>query len=586
MIEASSNGRGGGRNPAPNGSSMHPGTTQKGWRPADAEGQRSLIAGFAAAGLAVAACLAAAGCASSDPWKAERTVGSFYGTAKGTDREQAEEQALRALLADARGDVPPPTAAEEATYDLAALGERAPAAAKKEKDGWSAIRSIGEADWAALERDRMSKLRADLGAELDALRTRRDDALVERLSRASRLERRIADLGQAEKLTEREGGTLTFSEAIRAYCADAVRGLRISVGPDGVFLFGEAEAVAAVSDIEGKPVAGLPLRAVLVEAGSEGVSAAVSTGPDGTAAISIPAPREEGVATRLEATADFEAIAPGSACLRGLAGKVAGTASVRRFASKDFFARDELDVPAGEYAIGAAARDARATKAEAPRKATLAAFRLDRRAVTNRLFGFYLEDARVARSAYPEYWGHPDFDDPDQPTVGVSAAQAEAFAAWLSSRLGYRKRLPTEAEWEAAARGGLSGIYPWGDEAPSLNGPRANYRGNGVFDGPSPAGSFPAGTNGYGLEDMAGNVWEWTSTPAEAALEARPGALIVKGGSWMDGQLDLRVSYRKALEPIYGYADVGFRLARDGTGMPVEADAEMAKGAEGEKLDE
>ena len=128
-------------------------------------------------------------------------------------------------------------------------------------------------------------------------------------------------------------------------------------------------------------------------------------------------------------------------------------------------------------------------------------------------------------------WRHPEGPEssiaerPDHPVVHVAYEDAEAYAAWAG------KALATEAEWEFAARGGLEGkIYPWGDDFMPDGKPMANtWQGqfpwqNLVLDGferTSPVGSFPA--NGYGLFDMAGNVWEWTADWfGQHAVPARP----------------------------------------------------------------
>ena len=185
-------------------------------------------------------------------------------------------------------------------------------------------------------------------------------------------------------------------------------------------------------------------------------------------------------------------------------------------------------------------------------------FLIDSFPVTNALYGMFLDDT-AAQS--PEYWENPDYNQDDQPVIGVSWEDTGRFAAWLSERLGVTKRLPTEDEWEKAARGGLDVLYPWGDQGPA-EGPRANFNGNGRFHAPSPVGSFESGKNAWGLFDMAGNVWQWTSTTDGLTAGGEP-AVIVKGGSWMDGPTDLRISNRRELDPSKGYVDVGFRLVTE-----------------------
>jgi len=241
-------------------------------------------------------------------------------------------------------------------------------------------------------------------------------------------------------------------------------------------------------------------------------------------------------------------------------GGAAAAAEVRCFHVEDldaFFGAEVL-IPGGTFTAGAPPRDKRATRKEAARDVRTTDIFIDVYPVTNALYEMYLDD--TAAVSFPEFWDNPDYNQPDQPVVGVSYEDANRFAAWLSERLGVEKRLPTEDEWEKAARGGRDVIYPWGDESPA-DGVRANYSGNGRFRATSPVGSFEAGRNAYGLYDMAGNVWQWTATPVvtAAGIERR----IVKGGSWMDGPTDLRVSNRRDLAPSLGYGDVGFRLVRE-----------------------
>jgi formylglycine-generating enzyme required for sulfatase activity len=256
---------------------------------------------------------------------------------------------------------------------------------------------------------------------------------------------------------------------------------------------------------------------------------------------------------RLRVSTDFARWTE-SAALADIDEASAVEATFRYFDDVDaFFSREAL-VPGGPFTAGAVPQDTRATRKEAPREASTSAFFIDLYPVTNALYRMYLEDTET--ETFPDYWDNPRFNRPDQPVVGVSYAEAMRFASWLSDQLGVVKRLPTEDEWEKAARGGREVIYPWGDESPS-DGARAGYNGNGRFDATSPVGSYENGKNAYGIFDLAGNVWEWTSTRQDN------GSLVVKGGSWMDGPADLRISNRREIDPSTGYADVGIRLIRE-----------------------
>ena len=168
-------------------------------------------------------------------------------------------------------------------------------------------------------------------------------------------------------------------------------------------------------------------------------------------------------------------------------------------------------VPGGSFIIGSPREErGRYLNEGPPHRVSLKAFYITTTEVTNAQYGLFL-----AATGHPPplYWLDKNLNAPDQPVVGVSWHDAAAFAAWLSRLTGRTYRLPTEAEWEVAARGGLDGQpFPWGAELPNAGGRfRANYNPN-TYDEDgyryaAPVKSFPA--NGYGLFDMAGNVAEW-----------------------------------------------------------------------------
>lgn len=141
----------------------------------------------------------------------------------------------------------------------------------------------------------------------------------------------------------------------------------------------------------------------------------------------------------------------------------------------------------------------------------------------------------------------------------VTCAEAEAYCAWRSRESGRTVRLPTEAEWEAAARGGIDGApYPWGWGGTAAEMAR--------FDAEGPAvrvGAFTA--NGFGLHDVAGNLYEWCA--AESGM--RDGPRAARGGSWAERDPDrLKVDHRQPFAADYRGRDVGFRALREAAGNP------------------
>ena len=194
---------------------------------------------------------------------------------------------------------------------------------------------------------------------------------------------------------------------------------------------------------------------------------------------------------------------------------------------------------------------------------TLSAFRIDQTEVTNRL---YRRCVDLGPCRAPEH--SPAYDSKtqeDHPVVGVTWAEAETYCQWAG------RRLPTEAEWEKAARGTDGRIYPWGHEPPDEQ--RANF--DGAFEGTTPVGQFPDGVSPYGALDMAGNAWEWTAdayvadadatVPTIDPLEADPtkNVRVIRGGSWGTSAPALRAANR--FWAFAGRDDFdGFRCASDG----------------------
>jgi len=140
------------------------------------------------------------------------------------------------------------------------------------------------------------------------------------------------------------------------------------------------------------------------------------------------------------------------------------------------------------------------------------------------------------------------------PVVMVSHGDARAYAAWLSKRTGLRWRLPSEQEWEKAARGAEGRRYPWGH---AFDPSRLNSHDLGPFD-TVPVGRYPNGASPYGMLDAAGQVFEWTAT------KKSKGRHVVKGGSWDDKGCGIcRPAARHGRPDGIKHILVGFRLVRE-----------------------
>lgn len=150
----------------------------------------------------------------------------------------------------------------------------------------------------------------------------------------------------------------------------------------------------------------------------------------------------------------------------------------------------------------------------------------------------------------------PRFAEPDLPMTEITARDAEAYAAWLSGRLKAKCRLPTEAEWDLAARAGSATAFPWGEEM--RPGQAVCHQCDPRFDHrPAPVGTMPA--NGSGLHDMNGNVWEWTAECWAPGCDQR----VVKGGSWYFVAAQSRSGSRAPQDARTWSYDIGFRPVCD-----------------------
>jgi formylglycine-generating enzyme required for sulfatase activity len=206
-------------------------------------------------------------------------------------------------------------------------------------------------------------------------------------------------------------------------------------------------------------------------------------------------------------------------------------------------------VSAGEFLAG-----------EEKRLASTGSFEIDIVEVTVSQFANFIESGYRERAHWsdegwswrerngverPRFWGEADWTaylGPLHPVVGVSFFEAEAYARWVE------RRLPSELEWERAARGEDGRAWPWGDAWDPM---KAHHRGGRRHT--LPVGSFPEGRSPHGLYDAAGNVWEWCA----GAGALRP----ARGGSWNAHPPQLRCDARNAWPPDARFSNIGFRTA-------------------------
>ncbi len=232
-------------------------------------------------------------------------------------------------------------------------------------------------------------------------------------------------------------------------------------------------------------------------------------------------------------------------------------------------------VPAGPFPMGVPPGDRDGGRDEYPRhEVHLDAYYIDTFEVTN---GRYLEFVKATHHRVPQnaknptrnLWQGEAISDSlaDRPVVNVDWADAEAYCKWVG------KRLPTEAEWEKAAKGNHDWRFPWGSVEPTAK--HLNYNQKWIGEKTlMPVGSYEAGKSPYGLYDMAGNVWEWVNdwydakyyetSPAKNPKGPETGTKrVLRGSGWQNETPTVRIFTRVDSDPTVRNESTGFRCAKD-----------------------
>jgi formylglycine-generating enzyme required for sulfatase activity len=238
-----------------------------------------------------------------------------------------------------------------------------------------------------------------------------------------------------------------------------------------------------------------------------------------------------------------------------------------------------VTIPAGRFVMGAGIER---------HEVLLPAYRIGRYPVTNAEYrrfidaggygdpAWWTDAGRVdigSKQSEPRFWRDSRFNKPNQPVMGLSWYECAAYCRWLTRETGTAWRLPTEAEWEKAARGVEGNTFPWGNE---FDPTRLNGRGprDRQVCTSTPVGIYPTGASPFGLLDCVGNVWEWCatrwkksypydSTQDEWRIETLQGRNLraLRGGSWYDDSEVTRCAHRFKFEPSGWNDRGGFRLA-------------------------
>jgi formylglycine-generating enzyme required for sulfatase activity len=244
-----------------------------------------------------------------------------------------------------------------------------------------------------------------------------------------------------------------------------------------------------------------------------------------------------------------------------------------------------IHIPSGKFLMGSDPKqDPHAEDREQPQHTlSLPDYYLAQTPVTNTQYQIFVD---VTGHRAPQHWqdGHPPHSKADHPVVHVSWHDALAYCRWLAEVTGKPYRLPSEAEWEKGARGNDGRLYPWGNQW----NPQCCNSNESELDDTSPVGAYPHGASPYGLLDMAGNVWEWTTSlwgkemkepefgypydPADGREDLEAGRAVMRvlrGSAFYYNIVYTRSAYRIRSYPDYRVRTRGFRVC---TSAPATAE--------------
>jgi len=507
------------------------------------------------------------GFAKANPELVKEEAGFYYGYGKGATEAEAISMAKRdlvetALTATLKSTNPKASRIKVSNESAEVrLPKEKPFA--KDKKGLTVAYRMKQVDWEKNEKDFSNQLRSSLISRYEGISSK--NKVSDKINDSIEILNVLADNGETELLTIKEDSTELFSKKIESICEDIVKNLTFTISTKDGFISNDSKFSVKVSDSNGKSISELSVKilwevAQIITSSSEEeipeVVATVKTDSNGEAQIEYPDSENfKNKNVTLTVSTAFAMSPQATKKMIKFDTQSAVDACYTHFDDLNE-AYKTVDIPAGEFNAGAVPQDTKAGKREVSRKVKTSAYSMSLTPVTNGEYASFLHITRNENR--PEYFDNEKYNDEKQPVVGISYADAEIYAQWLSEKTGNKYRLPTEEEWEKAARAGKNSIYPWGDESPKKS-KNANYKGNGKYKNvPSPVGAFETGCNEWGIADMSGNVWEWTSS-----THSSEDFHTVKGGSWMDGELELRISNYKDIDSNNISADVGFRLVKE-----------------------